>query len=189
MISARLARSALTMVTACALAGCSRQDAPPGERAAGREGRVPGESATAPAAGTPVPVDSTRVPDGITPVPDGSTRAPASPNDPWDAARARGVSFRAVGNEPGWMLEIVDGEQVLMLADYGEKRVTTPAPEPSKEPSTGDRLYSIRTEAHRLDIRIAALRCQDGMSGFEFPATVTATLDGQTYRGCGRALR
>ena len=118
-----------------------------------------------------------------------TTRPHASSTDPWAEARARGVSFRAVGNEPGWMLEIVDGERVTMLADYGERRVTTPAPPPSRDPLTGDRVYAIRTEAHRLDVRIAAHRCKDGMSGHAFPASVTATLDGRTYRGCGRALR
>ena len=189
MIATRLSVIALTVVTIGTLAGCSPDDAAPRERAADREARVPAQGTPAPTAGGTVPVARTPVPAASTPVPDASTPVPVSPNDPWEAARARGVTFRAVGNEPGWMLEIIDGKEVLMLADYGEKRVITPAPAPLDEPSTGDRLYAIRTEAHRLDIRIAALRCQDGMSGFEFPATVTATLDGQSYHGCGRGLR
>ncbi|HEX7072166.1 MAG TPA: hypothetical protein VF190_15240, partial [Rhodothermales bacterium] len=41
----------------------------------------------------------------------------------WDEARARGVDFRAVGQEPGWLLEIADGDSLRFLYDYGTSEV------------------------------------------------------------------
>ena len=32
-------------------------------------------------------------------------------NDVWHAAKLRGVAFRARGQEPGWLLEIINGNQ------------------------------------------------------------------------------
>lgn len=114
------------------------------------------------------------------------------PNNPmravWEQARLNGVDFRAVGQEPGWLLEIEDGEQVTLLADYGEKRVVTPAPPAEVNQAGGEKNYRIQTEAHRLTIVTRNEPCADTMSGERFPTTVVVTLDGKEYRGCGRAL-
>lgn len=34
--------------------------------------------------------------------------------DVWHAAKLRGVSFRAIGQEPGWLLEISNGEKIYL---------------------------------------------------------------------------
>lgn len=59
--------------------------------------------------------------------------SPSPGPSPWDDARRRGVEFRAIGQEPGWMLEIDAGKSMYLLADYGEKKVTTPAPPPGRD--------------------------------------------------------
>jgi putative lipoprotein len=108
----------------------------------------------------------------------------------WETAKLRGIDFRAVGNEPGWYLEIDDGVRIVAVVDYGEKRAVTPAPPPAMTDADTRRIsYLVRTEAHRLSIVIAELPCADVMSGEEFPARVTLTLDGKEYQGCGRSLR
>ncbi|MGH7467187.1 MAG: MliC family protein [Longimicrobiales bacterium] len=104
----------------------------------------------------------------------------------WEHARLRGVDFRALGQEPGWLLEIDEGKQIIMIADYGERRVTTPAPSPEFNAATGKKTYRIRTEAHRLQIVLKNEPCADAMSGERYPTTVVVTLDGREYRGCGR---
>jgi putative lipoprotein len=106
----------------------------------------------------------------------------------WEEARLRGVDFRTTGNEPGWYLEISEGERILLVADYGERRVVTPAPAPEVDPRTSRTRYVVRTEAHALTIVLEPGPCRDSMSGVEFPTRVSVTLDGREYRGCGRAL-
>lgn len=106
--------------------------------------------------------------------------------DDWDARRAAGVVFHAVGQEPGWTLDIVPGQRLVLVADYGERRVVTPDPGPRS--GDGWTTYEAATEAHRLRVEIVARPCFDGMSGAPYPASVTVTLDGRTYAGCGRWL-
>lgn len=113
--------------------------------------------------------------------------------DPWAEARRRGVDFRALGQEPGWYLEIDDGVRIHLVADYGEREAETPAPAPRVDSAGALLTYDARTEAHALSVVIhrepEERPCRDGMSGFAFAATVSVRLDTMTYRGCGRWLR
>lgn len=84
------------------------------------------------------------------------------------------------------MLEIDDGKSMTLLADYGEKKVTMPAPPPARDSSTVT--YDATAEGHRLTAVIRPKACQDAMSGEEMRHEVTVTLDGKEYRGCGRQL-
>ncbi len=105
----------------------------------------------------------------------------------WQAARIRGVDFRALGQEPGWHLEITEGKQIRYVGSYGQDTVFTPVPN-SKQTVAGQTVYEAQTEAHSLRIEISDELCTDSMSGFQFPFKVTITVDGETYRGCGRTL-
>ena len=109
----------------------------------------------------------------------------------WEDAKLRGVDFRAVGNEPGWHLEIDADERIVFVGDYGQRRVVVPTPAPEIDRTVRTTTYHAQTEAHTLTVVIEAQPCQDTMSDAEptFPATVTVRLDGERYRGCGRALR
>ena len=115
-----------------------------------------------------------------------SDATPPEVRDPWLEATARGIDFRAVGQEPGWYLE-VDNERSMHLAyDYAERTATTPVPAPVVK---GDEMsFTAVTDAHRLAVLIEPRPCSDTMSGQRFPRTVTVTIDGQTLRGCGRSL-
>lgn len=92
-------------------------------------------------------------------------------------------TFVARGNEPGWMLEIVPGDRMTLLADYGEKKIETPAP-PALE-NEGAIAYHARTGAHELSVRIEPTPCTDDMSGQLYATTVRVRLDGEELRGCG----
>lgn len=105
---------------------------------------------------------------------------------PWEDARRRGVNFRAVGNEPGWTLEIQQGRHLLFVADYGMRRVA--APDPGEQVRDGTRSWHAVTDSADLRVEVLQETCADTMSGEEFPSRVTATLDGVVLRGCGRDL-
>ncbi|MDF1747305.1 MAG: MliC family protein [Alphaproteobacteria bacterium] len=102
---------------------------------------------------------------------------------PWRAAAVRGVDFRAVGNEPGWLLEMDEEQGVFILLDYGTQVIKTPPPHLKIYPLT------IRTEAHEITIVSKDSGCRDAMSGEYSPLTVTMTVDGKAYTGCGRRLQ
>jgi uncharacterized membrane protein len=108
-------------------------------------------------------------------------------SSPWEDARRRGIDFRAIGQEPGWLLEIDAGKSMYLLADYGEKKVTTLAPAPTRD-STGATTYAASADGHHLTVVIRERACQDAMSGEEMTHEATVTLDGREYRGCGRQL-
>ena len=104
----------------------------------------------------------------------------------WQAARIRGVDFRALGQEPGWHLEITEGQELRYIGNYGKDTLVADVPKPEK---TGQRtIYQARSGSRSIKIEILDEPCTDSMSGFQFPSTVTVTVDAKTYRGCGRAL-
>ncbi len=105
----------------------------------------------------------------------------------WEQARQRGVALRAVGQEPGWLLEIIPGKQMLLATDYGQKTVHTPVPSPKADTDGWIRYHAV-TEAHDLEVRVREQPCADSMSGERFPLTVRVTLDGGELPGCGRRL-
>lgn len=105
---------------------------------------------------------------------------------PWQAARIRGVDFRAVGQEPGWHLEIIKGKQIKYIGNYGEDTVTVSASDPQKEQQRT--IYRAETEDHELEVEVIDEPCTDIMNGFEYPFTVSITVDEGTYQGCGRNL-
>lgn len=119
---------------------------------------------------------------GSPPVAEAPTRV-----DPWDEARQRGVEFRAVGQEPGWYLEIDYGTSMHLVYDYMERQATTPAPPPTFEP--GRTIYSASADSQSLEVIIEPRRCYDGMSGEAFTTTVTVYINRRELRGCGRAVR
>jgi len=113
-------------------------------------------------------------------------------NDPraavWEAAKLRGISYRAVGQEPPWVLEI-DREHGFMLSTgYAVNRHRFPYREPVSD--TQQQITSYRTEVQgeAIVITIKGETCRDSMSGEVFGSRVEIEWRGQRLRGCGRAL-
>src|SRR5690606_2524645 len=61
--------------------------------------------------------------------------------DPWEQARLAGVDFRAIGQEPGWLADIWDGQRIELLLDYGDTRITTPISSPETGPDGRTTVY------------------------------------------------
>jgi heat shock protein HslJ len=99
-------------------------------------------------------------------------------------ARARGVDFRAVGQEPGWVLELKEGEQVTAVLDYGATSLMLPAPS-SETAADGTISYDTSTDTDHLLLTIKDKTCVDSMSGESHPSTVQLQVNDKSYQGCG----
>lgn len=106
---------------------------------------------------------------------------------PWDGARAAGVDFRAVGQEPGWMIDVYTQSRIVALLDYGEMLIELPRTEPTY-PVEGSTRYETQGGGHTLSITIRRFPCEDVMSGEAYPSTVEVVIDGRTLNGCGRSV-
>ena len=102
----------------------------------------------------------------------------------WEKAKLDGADFRAIGNEPPWVLEIQQQSRVVLVTDYGAKRVELPLPSPRDDRDA----RTTRWNADGFQLEIIGRPCSDSLSGEAFKSTVTVTWHGQTLRGCGRAL-
>jgi len=105
----------------------------------------------------------------------------------WEHAKLSGVHFRAVGNEPGWYLEI-GPERIVLVADYGASRFEFPAVEPGVDESNRTAVYETTGGEQRLSVTIETRRCTDAMSGESFESTVSVSLDARLLHGCGKSL-
>ncbi len=105
---------------------------------------------------------------------------------PWEDARRRGVDLRAVGNEPGWHVEVREGDSILFVADYGASKYLFRDFSGSRE--QGERRYSAADGQRQLSITALETTCADSMSGERFPLQVEVSLDGRHYLGCGMLL-
>ena len=104
---------------------------------------------------------------------------------PWNDAAARGIGFRAVGNEPGWFVEVGTGGSPSLHAtlDYGDREVIVAKAQPAGLGFTGK-----AADGTAVVLEIQRTRCQDGMSGEAFEATARLVVGNKTYRGCGAFL-
>ncbi|MEN7547180.1 DUF4377 domain-containing protein [Rapidithrix thailandica] len=107
-------------------------------------------------------------------------------NRAFEAARLKGVHLRAVGNEPFWNLEVVKDKHLRFDKLGEEAMVSVPYAEPVKEENT--ETYTIETEKTKLTAVIEHTPCEDNMSGETFELSVTLTINGETYKGCGSIL-
>lgn len=105
----------------------------------------------------------------------------------WEDAKLRGVDFRGVGNEPGWLLEI-EPERLVFVYDYGTRRVEVPRPDPATDRDADRTVYATEAEAWPFTITLSGEECRDVMSGEAFETTVQVVWGPRTFDGCGRSL-
>lgn len=102
----------------------------------------------------------------------------------WEHAKLNGVDFRAIGNEPGWSLEMIQGKQIVFIGNYGAVRIERPLP----EPITDEASRTTHWNAQDLKIKVSGKPCQDDMSGESFESSVIVYWNDQQLHGCGKAL-
>ena len=85
--------------------------------------------------------------------------------------------YRAIGTEPFWDLTIGDR---MTFTDRGNNLSVSELTPPMQNGTAGA-MYNSR----RLRVNVVRARCSDGMSDRIYPDTVTVTVDGRRYDGCG----
>ena len=106
----------------------------------------------------------------------------------WEHAKLNGADYRAVGNEPGWDLEVHSQKSIILTTDYGSTRHEFTVPKPEIDKTNRITRYHAKESGHELSFIISVESCLDSMSGEKFDSKATVTLDGKTLQGCGRAL-
>lgn len=90
--------------------------------------------------------------------------------------------FRAVGNEPGWRLDVrADG--LSLLLDGGDTHVF--APSPLVIDGDGLRSYEAVSSGGPLTALVFERYCEDAMSGMPHPNTVEVRWQDRVLEGCG----
>jgi putative lipoprotein len=107
---------------------------------------------------------------------------------PWEEAALLGIEFRAIGQEPGWVLDLDEDRRLRFIGDYGERRVLARAPDPVRDPSSGMVTYAARTGSDTLVVAVREVPCEDVMSGEAYSHQVTVRVGSRQFDGCGRPL-
>jgi len=105
----------------------------------------------------------------------------------WEHAKLTGVDFRAVGNEPGWNLELRP-YHIEFTGDYGATHQTFARPEPQNDMENKQTTFYVDNGTAHMTILLKAEKCFDTMSGESFETTVIIRDNGNRLQGCGRAL-
>lgn len=84
------------------------------------------------------------------------------------------------------MLEIRNGEEILLVTDYGSTRTSMPYVEPVVYQEERRTQYIVND--YNTIVEIRGIHCTDTMSGESFEVTVTITIEERELHGCGRAL-
>ena len=113
----------------------------------------------------------------------------------WEHAKLTGVQFRALGNEPGWILELGENNRAVLSANYHQVVVEAPMQDPENNQSGRHSRYQLTTfpaakdeAGTALQIDIWAETCLDSMSGEQFETRVTVKMAGAEWQGCGKSL-
>jgi heat shock protein HslJ len=92
------------------------------------------------------------------------------------AAQAQ-TEYRASGTEPFWSLTI--GARTMRFEAPGRPTVSVPTPRVIH--GFAGEIWQTR----RIDVNTNHRQCSDGMSDRVYPDTVTVTVDGRSFKGCG----
>jgi uncharacterized membrane protein len=101
-------------------------------------------------------------------------------------ARARGVVYRALGNEPGWVLEVGPAGRLSWTTNWGQDRFDFAQAQASTTPD-GTTVFTAQQGDVSIRASIKAERCVDD-GEVEFDHVVTVESGGRTLRGCGTRL-
>ena len=105
-----------------------------------------------------------------------------------EQARARGITFRGVGNERGWLVEVGAGETPALHVelDYGERKIDLA----HVQRLSGAPGYTGTTsDGVEVGLQLQHGDCSDGMSDQTYPVSAKLSVGDKTYAGCGRFLQ
>lgn len=105
---------------------------------------------------------------------------PREQASPWVVAREQGLTVRAMGQEPGWTVDVGPAPAYAVSARwrYGEAELSVP-----QTSATADGFI---TDDGRLRLTLEAARCEDVMSGIVFAWRAHLQTEGANWSGCAR---
>jgi uncharacterized membrane protein len=106
----------------------------------------------------------------------------------WEHAKLSGVDFRAVGNEPGWVLEIREGNRLDLSYDYGQATLSAVITETETDSEARTTVYHGADGSRRLEVRLSGQTCSDTMADETYPTRVEVIFEDRRLTGCGRPL-
>lgn len=92
--------------------------------------------------------------------------------------------FQALGNEPGWSVLIDENQHAVVQLYYGEQQYQLQLPTP-KITFAGTHYRSTLNE-HDFNLDIVIKKCSDTMSDTVYEYETLLTVNGETFKGCGR---
>jgi putative lipoprotein len=104
---------------------------------------------------------------------------------PWADAARRGATFRALGNEPAWYVEIFP-DRVAIVTELGTRR--TELLHAGSTVAGTRTTYRAAADGREATVVVDRRACADSMSGEGFEAAATVTFENRTLLGCGRFL-
>ena len=110
---------------------------------------------------------------------------PAPPPPPPPPAAASQDSWRALGNEPFWRLDVTSTGLRFITPDDTVGIIIPPVASRSEGDTTR---WTGATERTAFDVRIWPATCSDGMSDRVWPATALVLIDNRSWRGCAQRL-
>ncbi|RCW60884.1 MULTISPECIES: hypothetical protein [Halanaerobium] len=116
------------------------------------------------------------------------TAVQAEETDAWQQAKEEGIQFRAVGNEPGWLVEVKSDQKIKFVNDYGNLEIKAPVDDLWLGPAGEDKIYYIENDVIQFQVIIMKKSYQDSMSGEVFPYQVRVVFPNKSYVGGGRLL-
>jgi heat shock protein HslJ len=99
-------------------------------------------------------------------------------------ARSRGIDFRAVGQEPAWVVEMKLGDHITAVLDYGSTSLLLPTPK-GQTAADGAENYDTSTDTDHLVLTIRSKACIDAMSGESHASSVELVVNDKALHGCG----
>lgn len=105
--------------------------------------------------------------------------------NPWHEAKLKGASFRAIGQEPAWLIEFYPDEKIHLSRGYGEIIQNFSYQTPLTDQVKRRSVFKLESAGHVI---LEGKSCTDIMSGEKFETTVTVVINDQTLKGCGKSL-
>jgi putative lipoprotein len=102
-------------------------------------------------------------------------------------ARARGVVYRATGNEPGWVLEVGPAARLSWTTNFGSETHAYDASQETAEPDGPGRVFAAGDGEQAIRVTVRQERCVDD-GEVEHDHSATVEFGGSTLRGCGTRL-
>lgn len=102
-------------------------------------------------------------------------------------ARARGVVYRALGNEPGWTLEIGPGGTLDWMTNYGQERHRFDGAIEATGGDATSRTFTAKSDVDTIEVTVRDEPCTDD-AGIAYDHTATIAFAGGTLRGCAVRL-